>query len=101
VDGERELVLFFGPSFGLAESARPCSGALADRTNFASTYQVYAYLPATGILAAALSNPPTRDRRGVKAGAGRVEMPSLRGQAVRSWPGLRPAMRIRRAISAR
>ena len=77
--------------------------APADRTSFACAYQVYACLRAIGILAAVLSNPPTRDRRGVEAGVGRVETLSLRGQAGRSWPGLRPAMRIgaRSHISAR
>jgi hypothetical protein len=61
VDGERELVMWACSSACrsvLPNWHGPCSGALADRTSFAPAYQVYAYLPAIGILAAVLSNPP-------------------------------------------
>ena len=58
--------LFLGLSFGLAELARPCSGALTDRTSFAPAHPVYAHLLAIEILAAVLSNPPNprQARRG-------------------------------------
>ena len=69
MDGERKtghVGLFLGLSFGLAELARRCSGALTDQTSFALAHPAYADLLAIGILAAVLSNPPNprQARRG-------------------------------------
>ncbi|HZZ59715.1 MAG TPA: MFS transporter [Roseiarcus sp.] len=55
--------LFFGLSFGLGGIGAAALGILADRTSIGFVYQVCAFLPAVGLLGAALPTPrPARNR---------------------------------------
>ena len=49
--------LFFGLSFGLGGIGAALLGAVADRTSLNFVYQICAFLPAVGLLAAALPHP--------------------------------------------
>jgi len=57
--------LFFGLSFGLGGVGAALLGFLADKTSLSFVYQVCAFLPAVGLLAALLPQPR---RAAVKAG---------------------------------
>jgi FSR family fosmidomycin resistance protein-like MFS transporter len=60
--------LFFGLAFGMGGIGAALLGRLADRTSIVFVYQVCAFLPAIGLLAAFLPNPERIDRTAAPEG---------------------------------